>query len=556
MTKSTRKTLIFLMLFVLLISTLALCACGPTEATDLAFTLSDDETYYVVSGIGDEQRTSFSVPSTYNGKPVKEIADGVFFRSLNLKSVVIPESITRIGKNAFGGCVSLESITVKEGNSVYHSTENCLIETATKTLVLGCKNSVIPSDGSVTSIGDYAFYLCKIDSVEIPDCVIGIGDFAFGYCTGLTSVVIPDGITRIAHSAFYNCSGLTSVTIPDSVTSIEDSAFRGCSSLADITISTSVTIIGKDAFSGCSNLTSIVISESVVNINEQAFNNCDSLIIYCEVTSQPGGWTSIWNKSGCPVVWNCKNNEVADDGNIYAVMDGIRYALKDGVATVIRQPQNIESAIIANFVEYKGENYSVTSISQHAFSGRRKLTSIEIPESVTEMGDDAFSGCVKLNKVIYAGTIDQWVQIKFGLGASNPLSGDTLLYVDNTPVKDVKLTIATEISSKAFYGYGGLVSVEMSKSVTTIGDSAFEGCGKLERIEIPSSVTIVGKRAFFGCSKLTSIEIPASVTIVGELAFYGCSEKLTIYCEAESRPGGWDAKWNNTNYDVVWGYTE
>ena len=123
--------------------------------------------------------------------------------------------------NAFEGCTGLTNIVVDAGNSVYDSREGCnaIIETATNTLVAGCKNTIIPN--SVTSIGSNAFENCRrLTSVTIPNSVTSIGNSAFEGCTGLTSVTIPNSVTSIGRSAFYGCSGLTSVTIPNSVTTI------------------------------------------------------------------------------------------------------------------------------------------------------------------------------------------------------------------------------------------------------------------------------------------------------------------------------------------------
>ncbi|MEE1004492.1 MAG: leucine-rich repeat domain-containing protein, partial [Bacteroidaceae bacterium] len=96
--------------------------------------------------------------------------------------------------------------------------------------------------------------------------VTSIGEYAFYYCSGLTSVNIPNSVTSIGEYAFYYCSGLTSVTIPNSVTSIGTSVFRGCSSLTSVTIPNSVTSIGESAFGGCSGLTSVTIPNSVTSI--------------------------------------------------------------------------------------------------------------------------------------------------------------------------------------------------------------------------------------------------------------------------------------------------
>lgn len=121
--------------------------------------------------------------------PNTGIGDYAFIGCTCLTSIIIPSGVTYIGDNAFDDCTGLESISVNEGNTVYHSEGNCLIETATKALIAGCKNSVIPTDGSVIRIGSDAFH----------------------GCSGLKSITIPDSLTRIDWGAFYGCSGLTDI---------------------------------------------------------------------------------------------------------------------------------------------------------------------------------------------------------------------------------------------------------------------------------------------------------------------------------------------------------
>ncbi|MBO5870609.1 MAG: leucine-rich repeat protein, partial [Clostridia bacterium] len=128
--------------------------------------------------------TSVVIPDS-----VTNLGDMAFYACCSLTSITIPDSVTSIGDYAFYGCSSLESITVKSGNTVYHSSGNCLIKTETKTLIVGCKNSIIPSDGSVTKIGDYAFRGCySLTSITIPDSITSIGDWAFEDCSGLTDI--------------------------------------------------------------------------------------------------------------------------------------------------------------------------------------------------------------------------------------------------------------------------------------------------------------------------------------------------------------------------------
>ena len=174
--------------------------------------------------------TSITIPDS-----VTSIGNFAFSSCRGLTSVTILDSVTGIGYRAFSGCSGLTSIVVKEGNSKYIAKDNCLIDKSTATLVLGCKTSVIPIDGSVTSIGDWAFNGCSgLTSVTIPDSVTSIGEGAFCYCSGLTSVAIPNNVANIGDYAFNGCSGLTSVTIGNGVTSIGSYAFEVCSKLKRI----------------------------------------------------------------------------------------------------------------------------------------------------------------------------------------------------------------------------------------------------------------------------------------------------------------------------------
>ena len=160
---------------------------------------------------------------------------------------------------------------------------------------------------SVTTIKEYAFSNCSsLTSVNIPNSVTTIGGYAFSSCGSLTSVNIPNSVTTIEVYAFSVCISLTSVTIPNSVTTIGQLAFSGCSSLTSVTIPNSVTTIGSEAFSGCTNLKKVNIGKSVKDIGEYAFDYCTSITqISSEAvvppTCESGVFTDI-NKSKCKLI--------------------------------------------------------------------------------------------------------------------------------------------------------------------------------------------------------------------------------------------------------------
>ena len=177
-----------------------------SEVTDLmipnSVTSIGDNAFYGCSGL-----TSVTIPNS-----VTSIGYDAFYGCSGLASVTIPNSVTHIGDNAFSGCTSLSNIVVANDNPNYDSRNNCnaIIETASNKLIAGCKNTVIPN------------------------LVTSIDNGAFSGCSSLTSIDIPNSVTSIGAYAFYGCSGLTSIDIPNSVTSIGYDAFSGCTSLNDV----------------------------------------------------------------------------------------------------------------------------------------------------------------------------------------------------------------------------------------------------------------------------------------------------------------------------------
>ncbi|PWM00115.1 MAG: hypothetical protein DBY04_01130 [Clostridiales bacterium] len=433
--------------------------------------------YQLIAYFGKEE--TVSLPNDINGNSYE------IYYMKGVRNVIIPDDMTSIGNSAFSGCSSLESVTVAEGNNVYHSAGNCLIETASKTLIAGCKNSVIPTDGSVTSIGDWAFSgRSSLTSIEIPSSVTNIGYNAFFDCISLkyneydnglylgnaqnpyfalittqndyiTSCTIHTSTKVIANYAFSGCERLTSIEIPSSVTSIGNGAFQYCRSLTSITFgeNSKLRSIGEYAFAYCKSLASIEIPSSVTSIGDSAFFQCNSL----------------------------KYNEY--DNGLY-----LGNAQNPYLALVYTKATDITSCLI---------HEQTKVIADSAFFRCSSLTSIEIPSSVTHIGGRAFNNCSSLESVTFG---------------------------DNSKLRS--------IGDSAFYFCYSLTSIEIPSSVTSIGSWAFYQCSKLRSIEIPSSVTSIGSSAFYKSSLIRITILSRDVKIYD--SSYTIRTTATIYGYAGS----------------------
>lgn len=489
--------------------------------------------------------TSYTIPSG-----IKTIAKGAFYNRYNLRSVTIPNTVTTIemqafqecglssvtipssvnsiGQSAFAGCNNLTSIVVESGNSKYDSHNNCnaIIETNKKTLIAGCRNTIIPND--VTSIGASAFRYCTgLTSITIPNNVISIEESAFEGCSNLKTISLPNGVTSIKDYTFSDCEGLTSINIPNSVTNIGNYAFGYCTSISNITIPNGVTTIGAHAFAECSSLTSLKLSESLTNVNDSAFVRCTALTsvdFHCKQVKK-------WFKGHASL----KNLVFGDE--VTSIMAN---AFEDCTAlNTVNLPNN------------------VSTINARTFANCANITTLSIGKKVSSITGSAFSGCDKISTIkFHSNKIDSWFNKRSSLKnvtigsevtyiGSNAFEGCTGLtsisipdnvaiigpsaFQDCTGITSVTIPEkVTQIGMKTFLGCSGLTSITMSTGITTINSSAFDGCTKLTSLTIPSSVNYIGSSAFANCKSLAAMKLPDSVKVINSSLFEGCTALRSV----------------------------
>ena len=478
---------------------------GPSGAVSIPAAINFNGLNLPVTRIGAPFTTQSGVTNVFIPGSVMQILDYAFNNS-ELTSVTIPNTVTNLGVEVFYNCVNLTSVDVNSTTVGTRDFYGCssltnvwlgdnVIRIGTNAFALCTNLTSLTIPINVTNIEDSPFKGCSsLSQINIQNSIIGGTEFAG--CTGLTNFTIPANVTNVGtppypyiysiYTPFAGCTNLVNVTIKNSL--VADYEFWGVSSLTNVTLTTAVTSIGTNAFRECYGLTSIVIPDGVNKIGDQPFYGCTNLA----EAAINNGFVADFQFNYCPALASVTLLGVNSIGH---------QAFANCPLTDITIPN------------------TVTHIGEGAFAGC-PLFSVTIPASVTSMEDDVFlydplTSVTILNKVI--GGFEFY-------GCSNLTS----VIIPDT---------VTNIGTEAFIQCYGLTNLIIGNGVTTIQSGAFEQCYALKNLVLGQSVASIGEDAFAYCTSLNSVTFPGSLTNLDGVTFDGCTN-LNYVCFQGNKPGG------------------
>ena len=502
---------------------------------------------------------------------LKNIGNSAFGGCTTLTEVIIPDGVMNIGEAAFRGCKSLSNMTIPDtvteiGRTAFYNC--CMLEQFS-----------VPKNIKV--ISDYTFYGCsKLSSITLPSSLVTIGKAAFQDCSALENMIIPESVTDIGNLAFSGCENIESVTLPSQISKISEAVFSGCKSLKEIQIPDSITVIEGSAFQNCNSLLEITIPESVVEIGNTAFQNCatlnrinfkgdapqigtnafmgvtadcyypaDNTTYTLEITTQDWGGNLTWTyegkkedddkyKCGENLTWN-----LTEDGKLVITGSGrmFDYSIDEyKYAPWYEERANITSIEIDD---------NVTYIGNYAFYSCNKITDekTKLPEKLEEIGEGAFKKC-KVKSVDLPSMVKSVGKEAFAESSLRSVSLPASLqylpertFADSYYLNEVTFSKGLkEIGKEAFYCCLGLNSVDIPEGVTSVADKAFAWCGayktfgssyscsNFRKVTLPSTLSTIGASAFSNCQVLQSINIPEGITEIQDNTFEYCYQLSSI----------------------------
>ena len=419
-------------------------------------------------------------------KGITTIGDDAFSYNTNLTSIKIPNTVTSIGKRAFQGCTNLTSIEIPD--TVTYIGDYCFSD---------CNRlQKIKLSKKIQTINQRLLQGCSsLTEIEIPEGVKSIGYAAFSSCNKLTTITLPASLTSFNGTAIAGLSRLTEVKVADGNNSFKfengmllskdgKTMYMALLTLTEINVPNGVVSIVGDTLSG-SSAKKIILPDTVSsNLSGTVFNGMNKL-------------TTIELSS------TSKNLKLVD-GNLYSY-DGKRFIKYMGTSKTFTVPEGVETLVcrcITKSMTTLNLPSTLKVIEGWSLTGMSGVNLLNIPASVTTMYTYSFSDDTKLRvaegNATYKSIDDVLILNKAGTKVIMVSRNATTYNIPNT---------VTEIGKNAFYACSKITSITIPDSVTTIGAGAFESCSSLTEITIPQSVTSIGSDAFVYCGKLMAINI-------------------------------------------------
>ena len=404
-----------------------------------------------------------------------KIGNEAFKDNTAITSVAVPDSVTDIGNDAFMNCTSLVSVNIGSG-----------VENLDNIYLFGEDPS--PFKGSVKlaeiNVSDNNPYFCSVNGVLFSKDKSVLIKYPYAKKGSYT---IPDGVKEI-RAAFFDCTGITAVTIPDSETYIDYYAFSGCTSLKSAKLPAGIEMIRIGIFENCTSLSSVNIPDSVTKIGDSAFSNTALTSVNISQNINEIGYQAFY---GCKKL---KGFKVSADNTTYKSLDGVLIeedALVCYPAGKASKKYTIPNEVVAIYPTAFAES-SVEEITVHAN---------------VDYLEDSFYGAEALKKI--------------NIAESNPNYTD----IDGVVFsKDGKAIL--------IYPEGHGESYTIPEGVTDIGQNVlcpFINCSKLTNIVIPDSVKIIYDNAFEKCTSLTSVTLPSGLERIGQLVFADCTSLRSVF---------------------------
>lgn len=438
------------------------------------------------------------IPSEIEGVPVTAIGEQAFIQKYDIKRVIVPDSVRRIGDEAFSGCSNLVSVRLPEK----------------------------------VELGQGLFIQCRnLKNVNLPSGMTSIPKKLFSECNTMPDFTLPSGIRAIEESGFDNCKEFVQLDLPEGIESIGSHAFRRAYRLKKISLPDSLSYIAADAFEECDLLTAYVKGGSY------AQRYCEENNIHYILTGE--GDSAFDIVDGALRGYHGSANDVVVPEGVTRIADGAFKGDKRIASVVL--PEGIREIGKEAFQDCTGLKTihlpsSLRTIGEHAFMRCSALNGLELNEGLETIGNNAFTYCTDLESITLPASVKELGFYVFSycssLSSANVKSTAGLnmyCFKECSSLKEVSLPEGLKyISDFVFYGCKSLEYIDIPSSVTRFGSYVFDCCTSLKEIELPDNIAATNYGLFDNCTSLERVVLPKNIKDLDIAAFKNCKSLTSL----------------------------